>query len=432
MSDTTIALIVGVAAAVLLFTELIPIAVTGIGVVVVLVLAGILSPAEAFASFSNSTVILLAGTFVIGGAVFHTGLARRASTFIVRAAGGSELGLTVGIMAATAALSSVLSNTGTTAVLLPVVLSLATSSSVRQKQLLLALAFSANVGGTLTLIGTTPNLIAKAALDDAGLNSFSFWEFSKIGIPLTAFCMLYMMTLGHRFVSSKPAAKSSSPVMQPSETGCQDSVAASQGKTVQRNTKMWITAGLLLGVMAVMATGWVPLSIVAVAGALAVVLTNCLSYEEAIRSINWTTIFLVAGMLTLATALEKTGTAMLIAGSVLDLVGNTVSPHLLVGLFFLLTWVLTQFMANTASAALLIPIGLSVARALGVDPRPILIAIAVAASCAFATPVATPPNTLVYSTGKLRFGDFLKVGLPLSILALVTCVVLIPVFWPFH
>jgi len=137
-------------------------------------------------------------------------------------------------------------------------------------------------------------------------------------------------------------------------------------------------------------------------------------------------------MLTLATALEKTGTAMLIAGSVLDLVGNTVSPHLLVGLFFLLTWVLTQFMANTASAALLIPIGLSVARALGVDPRPILIAIAVAASCAFATPVATPPNTLVYSTGKLRFGDFLKVGLPLSILALVTCVVLIPVFWPFH
>lgn len=431
MSDAILALVVFGSAVVLLCTEIIPIAVTGISIVVVLALTGVLTPKEAFTGFSDPIVLLLAGTFVIGGAVFHTGLAERVSAVIVRA-GKSEVGLTVGVMLVTAGLSAVLSNTGTTAVLLPVVLTITMNTDMWAGRQLMALAFGANLGGTLTLIGTTPNLLAKAALDDAHLASFTFFEFTKMGLPLMIIGILYMVALGRRLLPSRKESRIVPCASKELAFSKVDNALSSLTATRRDKVKMW-TAGLILfSVITVMAGGWVALPLVALAGAVLVVVVGCINFDQALRSINWTTIFLVVGMLALATALEKTGVAMEIVDGALRLIGHSANPYLLVSVFFLLTWTLTQFMANTASSALLIPIGLSVAQSLGVDPKPILMAIAIAASCAFATPVATPPNTLIYSTGCVRFTDFLKVGLPLSLLTLVACVLLIPILWPFH
>ena len=104
---------------------------------------------------------------------------------------------------------------------------------------------------------------------------------------------------------------------------------------------------------------------------------------------------------------------------------------LIVVSMFLLSCGLTQFMSNTASSALLAPIGISIAQSIGVSPHPVLMAIGIAASCAFTTPVATPPNTLVLGPGKFRFMDYVKIGVPLAVLSLITCTVIIPVVWPF-
>lgn len=431
MTDAILALVIFGSAIVLLCTEIIPIAVTAILTIVMLALTGVLTPAEAFRGFSDPIVLLLAGTFVIGGAIFHTGLVKRVGAVIARA-GKREVYLTVSIMVVTAGLSALLSNTGTTAVLLPVVLPIAMNRDVWDARQLMALAFAANLGGTLTLIGTTPNLLAKGALDAAHLASFSFFEFAKLGLPLIVIGILYVVTLGRRLLPSQKESRivpCFSKVLAFSKV---DDPLTSLATTRKDKMKMWAAGLILLSVMTVMAGRWVALPVAALAGAVVAVIVGCVNYEQALRSINWTTIFLVAGMLALAAALEKTGVAMEIANGALQLIGHSANPYLLVSVFFLLTWTLTQFMANTASCALLIPVGLRVAQSLGVNPKSILMTIVIAASCAFATPVATPPNTLIYSTGYIRFTDFLKLGLPLSLLTLAASVLLIPVLWPFR
>ena len=160
-------------------------------------------------------------------------------------------------------------------------------------------------------------------------------------------------------------------------------------------------------------------------------LLGCLTERQAYSGIDWVTIFLFAGMLPLATALDKTGAGALIAHYVVGLVGSEPSPMLFMAVLFCLSCGLTQFMSNTAAAALLCPIGISIAQEMGASPYPVLMAIAIAASCAFTTPVATPPNTLVLGPGGFRFKDYIIVGTPLVVLSFIICVVIIPMVWPF-
>lgn len=169
----------------------------------------------------------------------------------------------------------------------------------------------------------------------------------------------------------------------------------------------------------------------AIIGGLLCVLTGCLNEKQAYEGIDWTTIFLFAGMLPLASAMEKSGAGALIANFVVGLMGDAPSPYLIVVAMFILSCGLTQFMSNTAAAALLAPIAISIAQSIGVSPYPVVMAIGIAASCAFTTPVATPPNTLVLGPGKFRFMDYVKIGLPLVFISLLVCVAVIPLVWPF-
>ena len=167
--------------------------------------------------------------------------------------------------------------------------------------------------------------------------------------------------------------------------------------------KMAICAIILILVVVAMAlskTINVPMQTAAIIGALACVITGCLSEKQAYGGIDWTTIFLFAGMLPLAEAMDKTGAGAMIANGVVGIIGSNASPLIIVMALFLLSCGLTQFMSNTAAAALLAPIGISIAQSIGVSPFPVLMAIGIAASCAFTTPVATPPNTLILGQGR--------------------------------
>jgi di/tricarboxylate transporter len=169
----------------------------------------------------------------------------------------------------------------------------------------------------------------------------------------------------------------------------------------------------------------------AVSGAIFLVLTGCISEQKAYGGVDWVTIFLFAGMMPVATALDTSGAGKIIADKVIAFMGDHPSPYLLCVVLFLLSSILTQFMSNTASAALLCPLGLSIASGINVSPHAVIMSICIAASCAFATPVGTPPNTLVLGAGRYRFMDYVKVGGPLVLLELVVCAVLIPMLWPF-
>ena len=419
MDPATLTLAVLGVAALFFATEIIPLAVTAMGAAIALGLLGVLTPKEVFSGLSNSTVVLFAGMFVIGAAMFQTGLAQWIGIAVVKKSGTNERALMIALMTITIVLSSVSSNTATVACLMPVVVQICAAAKIPVSPQLMALAVAANVGGTITMIGTPPNILMSATLQANGLQPFGFFEFAWIGIPLSIVGILYMLSIGYKLcprheVKAEGEAKT--------EEGPKD------------KKKMMICLAILLCVIVAMVLAKdinVPMQTSAIIGALACVLTGCLSEKQAYAGIDWTTIFLFAGMLPLASAMDKSGAGKLIAEFVVGLMGASPSPIVIVIAMFILSCGLTQFMSNTAAAALLAPIGISIAQSIGASPYPVIMAIGIAASCAFTTPVATPPNTLVLGPGQFRFMDYVKVGLPLVFISLAVCAIIIPLVWPF-
>ena len=406
--------------ALLFITELIPLAITAMGGAVACGLLGFIPAKAVFSGLSDSTVVLFAGMFVVGASMFYTGLAQKIGTTVVRFCGTGEMSLMFGLMLVATLLSSVLSNTGTAACLMPVALGICAAAKIPASRQLMPLAFACGWGGVITMVGTPPNIIATGALKAAGLSTFSFFEFAWIGIPLSLAGMLYMMFIG-KYLLPKVELDANQNIEQEIEA-----------KTTSTSKQM-ISGLILLLVVVTMAIGipGVTLEMAAVIGAIVCVLTGCLTEKQAYGSIDWVTIFLFAGMMPIATSMDKTGAGALIADWTVGLMGGTPSPLVVTAVLFALSCTLTQFMSNTASAALLCPIGLAIAKQLGADPKAVVMAIAVAASCAFATPVGTPPNTLVLGPGNYKFIDYVKCGIPLVIVSFIVSIIVIPMVWPF-
>ena len=429
MDPAIITLCVLAVAAFLFVTELIPLAVTAMAACTALGILGVLPSKQVYAGLSNSTVVLFGGMFVIGAAMFKTGLAEAVGLWVVNKAGTGEVKLMGAVMLVTIILSSVSSNTGTVACLMPVIIGIAQAANIPASKELMPLAVAANVGGTITMIGTPPNVIVTGALSAAGLPSFGFFEFALIGVPLSVIVLVYMLTIGRKTIPVKNAGAMDAAAVE----AAKKEAGASDDNAPKSKTKMWISGLILLGVVAAMALNLktVPLQTAAVTGAILCVITGCLKEKEAYAGIDWVTIFLFAGMLSVATAMDKTGAGKLIADTVVGMMGEHPNPIILCAVLYLISNVLTQFMSNTASAALLAPIGISIAQSIGADPKPVLMSIGIAASMAFATPMATPPNTLVLGPGGFSFNDYVKVGVPLCVITFIASVIIIPIFWPF-
>ena len=420
MAQSTKCLILLAVIALFFVTEIIPLAVTAMAGSIACGLLGFIPAKQVFSGLSNSTVVLFAGMFVVGAAMFYTGLAQKIGETVVRFTGTGENSLMVGVMLVGAGLSSVLSNTGTAACLLPVVLGVCAAAKIPASTELMPLAFACGLGGIITLVGTPPNIIASGALEQAGYRAFGFFEFAKIGIPLTLAGLVYMMFIGKHLLPKRVISE---------DTEVEQEIEANETST----NKMIVSGVILVAVVLVMALGikGVTLEMAAITGAIIAVLTGCLTEKQAYASIDWVTIFLFAGMMPVSSAMSKTGAGKVIAEWAVGLMGGSPSPMIVTAVLFILSCGLTQFMSNTASAALLCPIGIAISKQLGADPAAVLMAIAVAASCAFATPVGTPPNTLVLGPGKFTFMDYVKCGTGLVIVCFVISLILIPMFWPF-
>jgi di/tricarboxylate transporter len=196
-----------------------------------------------------------------------------------------------------------------------------------------------------------------------------------------------------------------------------------------RVKKAPLALGLMLVMLVPVIIGWLPIAASALLAGVLMVITGCLTMDEAYGSIEWKAVFLVAGTLPLGIAMEKTGTAAFLAGLMVDAVGGYGPLALLAG-FYVLTNLLTQFMANAASMVLIAPVVIQAAQQIGSDPHALLMAVAVAAAAAFLTPVAHQSNVLVMGPGGYRFSDYFKVGLPLNLLTFVVTLLIVPLVWP--
>ena len=421
MSQAVKCLIMLAVIALFFVTELIPLAITAMGGAIACGLLGFIPVKQVFSGLSNSTVVLFAGMFVVGASMFYTGLAQKLGGVVVSMVGTGENSLMFGFMSVGTVLSAFLSNTGTAACLLPVALGICASAKIPASRQLMPLAFACGWGGIITMVGTPPNIIANGALQAAGIqDQFGFFEYAWIGIPVSIAGMLYMMFVG-KYLLPKVELDADQEIEQ--EVEANESSA----------TKQYISAAILVCVVLVMAVGvkGVTLEMAAIIGAIICVLTGCLTEKQAYASIDWVTIFLFAGMMPVSKAMDVTGAGKMIAEWTVGLMGGSPSPLVVTAILFLLSCGLTQFMSNTASAALLCPIGVAISKSLGADPKAVLMAIAVAASCAFASPVGTPPNTLVLGPGGYKFMDYVKCGTGLVVVCFAVSLVVIPMVWPF-
>lgn len=176
----------------------------------------------------------------------------------------------------------------------------------------------------------------------------------------------------------------------------------------------------------------IPLAVSGCIGALVLVLTGVISEKQAYQAIDMQTVFLFGGTLALAKALESTGAGSSIANTVIGMIGDNASPFILLVVVFLLACVMTNFMSNTATTALLVPISISIATGMGADPRAVVMATVIAGSCAYATPIGMPANTMVLGPGGYTFKDYVRAGLPLILVSMVVSLILLPIFFPFY
>ncbi len=616
------ALAILVVAIILFVTEWLRVDVVAIGVVVALMVTNLLSPGEAVSGFSNSAVITIAALFVVGGAVMHTGLAGAIGRRILVIAGTSEVRLIVVLMVAVALLSGFMSDTGTVAVLLPAVISLAWGAKVSPSKLLIPLSFGSLLGGAMTLIGTPPNIIVSDALREAGFEPFNFFSYTPVGIMLLVAGILFMAFIGRRLLPDHKPKQELQRVETPEELmsiyrlpeslfrlrirrgsalvgqtvaaaglrndfnvmiieilrpaeprsvvtlgdqqlvlqsksletirpepdltlkvddifivqGGPDDVrhaaahwnlgiqtagrdeeqalintevgiaeillpprSAMLGKTLvetrfgsaykltvlgidrpnttekldlkttslefgdallvqgtwqdilalKKKRRDFIVMGqpeamlgapyrrkapiallILAGMLTLMVTNVLPTSTASMVAALACILTGCLTMDEAYEAVNWKSIVLIAGMLPMAIALEKVGLISVVAQGLVNSVGNS-GPLVVMASLFTLTAIFTQVISNTATTVLVAPIALASAQQLGVSPYPLLMAVAIAASMAMASPVASPVNTLVMGAGDYSFSDYAKVGLPLMVILLIVTLLGVPLIFPF-
>ncbi len=583
--------------------------VTALLVLLVLVITGVLTPAEGFGGFSHPATISVAAVLVLSASLERAGafdvLARRVLTHL----GRSEVLFGVVLMLTVGVLSAFINNTAAVAIFLPLVLETCRRTGARPGRLLLPMSFAAMFGGLSTLIGTSTNIVVHEFARSEGLPGFSMFEFARLGLPLFAVGFVYLLVVGRwllphgappetdeerygasRYVvdmfvedasawvgkpidparfqrehdvelvgvsragstlrraapwpklmagdrlrvhgsvkqvmallevdglraSERHAWHDTAPtripenghgtngdgdaepaplevlaevVLMPSSPAVghaletarfrgvyaagilgmrragRGSATVSAGEVLHagdalllqmtpsqlealrddpavlvmgttpkpepRPGRIAISLAILAGVVLTAATGLLPIVTAASAGCLLLMVTRTLTPREAYDSINWQVVFMLAGVLALGTAMQKTGIAAMMAEG-LTFISRNFGATIAVSALYVLTAVLTQFMSNNASAALLVPVSLNAAAMLDVRPEPFLIAVTFAASAAFATPVGYQTNLMVYGPGGYRFADFARVGLPLSALFWLIASFAIPLLWPFE
>lgn len=422
MSPSTITLLFLVFAIVMFVWEKIPLGLTAMICAIGLALTGVLDVSDAYAGFVNSNVILCVAMFVVGQALFETGMANKIGGLVTRFA-KTERQLIVAIMVIVGVMSGFLSNTGTAAVLIPVVIGIAAQSGYSRGKLLMPLVFAAALGGNLSIIGAPGNLMGVNALNELGIET-GFFEYIGVGLPMLVAGILYFAVIGYKLL---PDGNKLGDVED-------DQFAVKDFSNVPKWKQITSLVVLIVTIIAMIFEEQIgiALQVSASVAALFLILTGVISEKQALRSIDLKTVFLFAGSLALADALESSGAGSIIADTIINLLGSNPSPIFMLLVIFVVTCTLTNFMSNTATTALMVPIAVSLAQGLGADPRAVVVATVIAGSCAYATPIGMPANTMVVGIGGYHFRDYVKAGLPLILVSFVICMVLLPILFPFY
>ncbi|EOV6286640.1 DASS family sodium-coupled anion symporter [Vibrio parahaemolyticus] len=406
--------------AILWLTEAIHVSITALLIPMLAVFLGVFNTQTALNNFSNSIIFLFLGGFALAAALHKQKLDQALADKVLLIARGRMSVAVFMLFGVSAGLSMWISNTATAAMMLPLVLGVMTKLDAKKNHntflfVLLGIAYSASIGGIATLVGSPPNAIAAA---EVGL---SFTEWMKLGLPISlilmpiAILVLYTMTkpdLSHKFeLDHKP-------------------VEWTNGKMVTLaifllTVTLWIFSkpiNTMLGGFAKFDT------LVAIGAILLLGASRAVEWKDIEKTTDWGVLILFGGGICLSNVLKATGTSVFLAHS---LTGFLEQAGVLLTILSVVAFVvfLTEFASNTASAALLVPVFATIAEALGLSPVILSALIAVAASCAFMLPVATPPNAIVFGTGHIKQKEMMRIGFVLNIACIGALTLFAWLFW---
>lgn len=405
--SVTHGLAIFVAIAWLWISQALPITTTALLIPILAMLTGLLPASQAFEQFANPVIFLFMGGFALAAALQKYSLDQLFANKMLSLSGGKPFKAILLLFLTTAMLSMWISNTATLALMLPIALGLL-STYDRQSSanlivfVLLGLAYSGNLGGMATLIGSPPNAIAASAAN------LSFSDWLSWGVPM--FALLFPLMILVLFILFRPKFSDSIEIDLP-------------------KVELSWQRSFVITVFVIAALGWIfsaPLSNVlgihsgfdAMIAVCAIVLltgSKSLPFDEFVSKTNWGILLLFGGGLTLSTLLKSSGTSLWLANGISNVlpVNHTLLVLLIICVFVIF---LTELVSNTASAALLIPLFMTIASDLGLPPVGIAVMIALCASCAFMLPVATPPNAIVFSSGLVPQKQMMRAGLLLNLI----------------
>ncbi|MEP6262254.1 MAG: SLC13 family permease [Gillisia sp.] len=431
-------------------TEVVPISVTALLPIILFPLTGALDLETTTAAFGHKYVFLYLGGFLLAIAIEKWNLHRRIALSIINLIGTNISSIILGFMAATAFLSMWISNTATSVMMLPIGIAIvhqlqdnpATQENenlVFGKALMLAIAYSASIGGIATLIGTPPNLVFAGIIQELYGIEISFLQWAMLGVPVSIamlfICWKYLTVFAFSFKQKEFPGGTAEIQRGLKELGKLGSQEKKVLVVFSLTAFAWITRSFLL-------TPYLPFlddTIIAMtAGVILFVLPadkpgrRLLHWEDAVK-IPWGIILLFGGGMALAKAFGDSGLATWIGEQLKDL--KNLPLFLLVLILIAAVNFLTEVTSNLATTAMLLPILAPMAVALNVHPYLLMVASTLAASCAFMLPVATPPNAVVFGSGYLRIPDMIRTGIWMNLFSilLISLIIyyLLPVLWDF-
>lgn len=423
-------------------TEAIPIYATALLPLVLVPLFNVLPLSQIAIPYADRIVFLLLGGFMMAAAIEKSGLHERFALNVIRIFGSKPRSILGGFIATTAMLSAWISNSATTVMMLPIAASILPHVKDEKERarfgtsLMLSVAYAASIGGVATMIGTPPNAIFASLSRSLANVDIGFGQWMLIGVPVSAISLaaMWLYMVKYSKLGNKPILEGRDVVSERlkwmgSMTRREKLVSAVFGATVVA----WISRSLLWGQLAPMVDD----SMIALIGALALFVLpsgkgeRILDWATAVK-IPWGVLLLIGGGLALASAFASAGLDKWISERLL--VAAPENTLLVVLMLVAFTIFATEIMSNTATASLLIPIGAGIAATLGMNPLPVMLTVAMAASYSFMLPIATPPNSIVFGSGHVTVRQMVRAGFVLNIFGIIiitlAAMLLVPIFWP--
>ena len=414
-------------AAILWITEPIPLAVTGLLIMIIQPILHVLPPADIFSSFGNQAVFFLIGAFIIAAAIEKHGLHRRIALRFLSHFDENPKMFTLGIMVTCAFLSFVMPAHGVAALFLPIVLSILIAMKVVPKQSnfgkisMIAVAYGCSIGSLGTLIGGARNLLIVGILSkELGINvTFIDWMIYSMPIVLISLPLVWLVLQFSFPIELKDITRAKNEI-----TNQVMKAGRISGKELQVLFILGITVFLWIFFSNSIYFG---LAVIAIFGAILLFLAGCISWKDVENRVPWGIILLYGGAITLGISIQQTGAGEWIANQLIQTAGVNIYVVILVIIIF--TALLTNIMSNIGAVALLLPIGIAIAPELSASPLFISMIIAISGGLAFMLVVSTPGNAITYSSGYFSTRDLFKAGVLANIICIVIVFTVAVVYW---